>query len=537
MFHDEIARYLISKGAPTAGQVCEKWVTRGYSAVHLASRKQSQIDILRSLLLKDLQSGSPCFRSPVHPTHIAVACGNNVGLGAIIQHVRSQIGAPEPSAICASTLDTTYYGSGKGLHGHKASLRLSSKVSGRKGIRQRQPASPLLDAQISMTDLQWVWQLSQGTSKKAKPLTTKHVHTGTALHVAAVVDNMAATTLLLENGANPNCAHGKSSTPLHIACEYGHLRIIDLLLQFGSNPNAQDNCGQTPAMLAASQGHLTTLELLRQHHADLSTHDIDRRSTLSHAVKGGPAVFSCLLTLGCDPYSLDINDFTPLLKACRLSRHYEDFGALLCNSGLHFAHHSSQWGGLLHFQPFIDGTISTLRLFLARIPKEIVARDINLRGGFVSPLYRAAVRGAIGVLGLLIRSGGNLEIEGGEQGTPLMAACVTGRLPAVKYLVRAGAKMVYTKDGKFVTAVRAARYFPLVIRWLLAEQYTEQFKIELLPAETSKDHQIRNWSGPMTVKVPTLGLYSPKHGASSFDLAVQLHKLRRDLAGKVVVCI
>jgi hypothetical protein len=145
MFHDEIARCLISKGAPTAGQVCEKWDTRGYSAVHLASRKESQIDILRSLLLKDLQLGSPCFRSPVHPTHIAVACGNNVGLGAIIQHIRSQAGAPEPSAICASTLDTSHHVSRKGLHCHMAPLRLSSKISGRKGIWQRQPASPLLD--------------------------------------------------------------------------------------------------------------------------------------------------------------------------------------------------------------------------------------------------------------------------------------------------------------------------------------------------------------------------------------------------------
>jgi ankyrin repeat protein len=537
MFHDEIARYLISKGAPTAGQVCEKWVTRGYSAVHLASRKESQIDILRSLLLKDLQSGSPCFRSPVHPTHIAVACGNNLGLGAIIQHIRSQAGALEPSTICASTLDTSHYVSGKGLHCHMAPLKLSSKVSGRKGIWQRQPASPLLDAQISEADLQWVWQLSQGTSSRAKPVTTEDVDTGTALHVAAVVDNIAATILLLENGANANCADEWAQTPLHVACVHGHLRIIDLLLQFGSNPNAQDELGRTPAMLAAARGSLPTLELLRQHHADLSTHDIYRRSTLSHAVKGGPAAFSYLLTLGCDPYSLDINDFTPISEACRLSRHYEDFGALLCNSGLDFAHRSSRWGGLLHFQPFIDGTISTLRLFLARIPKEIVARDINSSGGFVSPLHLAAVQGAIEVLGLLIRSGAKLEIEDGEQGTPLMAACAIGRLPAVKYLVRAGAKMVYTKDGKFVTAVRAARYFPLVIRWLLAEQYTEQFKIELLSAETSKDHQIRNWSGPMTVKVPTLGLYSPKHGASSFDLAVQLHKLRRDLAGKVVVCI
>jgi hypothetical protein len=73
-----------------------------------------------------------------------------------------------------------------------------------------------------------------------------------------------------------------------------------------------------------------------------------------------------------------------------------------------------------------------------------------------------------------------------------------------------------------------------VVRWLLAEQYTEQFKVDLAPAGITKHYEICNWSGPMTVKVPMLGLYSPEHGASSFDFAVELHKLRRDLLGKVV---
>jgi Ankyrin repeats (3 copies) len=207
---------------------------------------------------------------------------------------------------------------------------------------------------------------------------------------------------------------------------------------------------------------------------------------------------------------------------------------LVCNSDLDFAHCSSRYGGILNLQAFTDGAISTLRLFLARIPKEIVARDINFSGKIVSPLYQAAVQGAIMVLDLLICRGPELEIEGGEEGTPLMAACAAGRLPAIKYLIRAGAKLFYTKDGNFLTAVHAARYFPSVVRWLLAEQHTEQFKIDLVPAETTKYHGIRNWSGPTTVEVPMLGLYSPKHGESSFDLAVQLHKLRRDMAGKVV---
>ena len=350
------------------------------------------------------------------------------------------------------------------------------------------------------------------------------------------MNNLPATKLLLEYGANANSADRSSRTPLHVACERNSLSLIDLLLQFGSNPNAQDEWGQTPAILAASRGQIAILERLRRHRADLSTCAINGRSALDRAAEAGPEVFSYLLTLGCNPYSRDNNGVTPLLHACNRSNIYPALGALICNSDLDFAHCSSRFGGALNFQAFADGTISTLRLFLARVPKEIVARDINFSGEFVSPLYRAAVQGALMVLGLLIRRGADLEVEGGGEGTPLMAACAAGRLPAVKYLVRAGAKMFYTKDGKSVTAVRAARHFPLVVRWLLAEQYTEQFKVGLAPAEITKNHEIRNWSGPMTVEVPMLGLHSRKHGESSFDLAVQLHKLRRELLGKVV-CI
>jgi ankyrin repeat protein len=534
--HDEIARYLIRKGAPTAGQICDRWPTRGYSAVHLASQKEAQTDILRTLLLKDQESGCPCFQSPVHPIHIAVACGNNAGLRVILQHIQTLTGAPETSATHILSLDGSF-ATGEGPHYHEAPPGLSSRTSGREIIWQWQPAPSLLDAQISGIDLQWVWQLSKGELSQALPLTTDDIRAGAALHVAAVVNNLPATKLLLEYGANANCEDGTSRTPLHDACQYSHLWLIDLLLRFGSNTNAQDRWGRTPAMVAASRGQVAILELLRQHHADFSACDIDGQSTLKYAVEGGPEVFSYLLTLGCNPYSPDMDDHTPLLEACRQSRHCHALGPLVCNSDLNFAHRSSRYGGVLQFQAFTDHTISTLRIFLARTPKEIVARDINFSRAFGSPLYRAAVHGAVMVLGLLIRRGADLEIEGGEQGTPLMAACAAGRLTAVKYLVRAGSKLRYTTmDGKFVTAVRAARHFPLVIRWLLAQQYTEQYKIDLAPAEITKHYEICNWSGSMTVKVPMLGFYSRKHGESSLDLAVQLHKLRRDLVGKVV-CI
>ena len=150
--HDEIARYLISRGAPTAGQVCERWTTHGYSAVHLASQEEAQSDILRTLLSKAQETGSQCFQSPVHPTHIAVACGNNAGLRVILQHIQTLTGAPATSATDVSSLDASYT-TGKGPHCLEAPLGLSSSTPGRKRLWQWQPASSLLDAQIGEIDL------------------------------------------------------------------------------------------------------------------------------------------------------------------------------------------------------------------------------------------------------------------------------------------------------------------------------------------------------------------------------------------------
>ena len=58
-------------------------------------------------------------------------------------------------------------------------------------------------------------------------------------------------------------------------------------------------------------------------------------------------------------------------------------------------------------------------------------------------------------------------------GTPLMVACMYGRLAAVKLLVRLGALLWYEKNGSIVSAVQAALPFPHIVRWLMVERFTE----------------------------------------------------------------
>lgn len=528
--HNEIARYLIRKGAPTTGQICDKHTNRGYSALHLASQQDSQTDILQFLLSKDLQSEIPWNQSPVHPIHVAVTSGNNTGLRVLLQHIQSQTRASKPTETSASTTNASDMIENGPRCWEDISIFCSEIPS--RDRRQQQVVSCILDAQIDETNLQWSWLL-KGVSPQAN-LTTEHFRTGTALHMAAWWNNLPAAKLLLEYGADVNCPDRYFRTPLHLACSLGHTSLTDLLLRSGSNPNAQDNSSKTPAMLAAAIGHVATLERLRHHRADFSICDDFGKSILYYATCGGAEVFSYLLTLGCNPYTRDRSDLTPLLRASNRCYQYPALTALICNSDLDFTHSTILYGGILRNQ-VICSRLSTLRVFLSRIPKRTKYRDLNHGDGILpSPLYVAAIEGAVMVLSLLLREGADLEVEGGHEGTALMGACAAGRLPSVKHLVRAGAKISYIKDDKLFTAIHAARYFPSVIRWLLVGRYTEQFKIDLTPAELTKHHPISNWSGPTTVEVPTVGLCSPLHGESSFERIVRLHKLRKELAGKVV---
>lgn len=74
---------------------------------------------------------------------------------------------------------------------------------------------------------------------------------------------------------------------------------------------------------------------------------------------------------------------------------------------------------------------------------------------------------------MLFDAGADVELEGGDHGTPLMGACAAGRLEVVKALVRKGASTSYRKDGKLFSALSTARLHPNVIRWLLVGRFME----------------------------------------------------------------
>ncbi len=86
MGRDEMAEYLISQGASTAGSTCESWETRGFTAFHYAAAWGS-VELLR-LLLEKYPSEIYLSHDPIHPLHLAVLSDSAECVEEMIDHVR-----------------------------------------------------------------------------------------------------------------------------------------------------------------------------------------------------------------------------------------------------------------------------------------------------------------------------------------------------------------------------------------------------------------------------------------------------------------
>ena len=127
----------------------------------------------------------------------------------------------------------------------------------------------------------------------------------------------------------------------------------------------------------------------------------------------------------------------------------------------------------------ITATVDTnnpvnLKRLLRRLPRPLIPRLLAHRDLFGrTPLYTAATCPSEKVIDMLLDAGADLELQGGDHGTPLMGACAAGRLGVVKALVRRGARTSYTKDGQLFSALSTARLHPKVTRWLLVGRFME----------------------------------------------------------------
>lgn len=131
-------------------------------------------------------------------------------------------------------------------------------------------------------------QIAVDTAKETLPLIVTLLSSGAApdgrnsgetpLFHAICRKNLAAITVLLNAGANPNSYFHSDGSLLHSAVQSNDLAVVAALLNAKANPNAQNELGKTPLHYAAAstspvEETLLVIELLLNAGADPGVED------------------------------------------------------------------------------------------------------------------------------------------------------------------------------------------------------------------------------------------------------------------------
>ena len=102
----------------------------------------------------------------------------------------------------------------------------------------------------------------------------------TALHWAAVRQDIEMADLLLAAGADPGAANDHGVTPLALACTNGDTALVRRLLAAGADPDAATSMGESALMTCARGGDAEAVAVLLRHGAtDVNARERTRGQT------------------------------------------------------------------------------------------------------------------------------------------------------------------------------------------------------------------------------------------------------------------
>ena len=305
----------------------------------------------------------------------------------------------------------------------------------------------------------------------------------TPLKIAAALGKVAIARSLIEHGASVDGMINDPLTPLNFAADYGRSEIIELLISFGANVNVRSTLLKTPCMSAASGGCFDSVQALAKGGADLTLKDVYGRTAVHHVVVQAFLAESS----ECSMYLDIIVFFSYKMEDLLLFAEAKDGASIIELSDWAYSPYQSFLLNLapnpIVYEPRPSNIISIavrtnnpiyLKRLLRRLPRQLIPTLLAHEDRyFGTPLYAAATHPSEKVIDMLLDAGADLELVGGDDGTPLMGACATGRLGVVKTLISRGARTSYTEGGKLVSALSAAKLHPKIVRWLLVGRFVE----------------------------------------------------------------
>ncbi len=141
----------------------------------------------------------------------------------------------------------------------------------------------------------------------------------TALHWAALRDDVDIAKTLIRGGARVDATNAYGVTPIMLACTNGSAALIETLLKAGANVNTALPTGETALMAAARTGRVAAVRALLAHGADLAARSTEGKQTalIRAAAEGHADVSRVLIEAGADLHARSKEGFTPLLYAAR----------------------------------------------------------------------------------------------------------------------------------------------------------------------------------------------------------------------------
>src|SRR5262245_33731901 len=124
----------------------------------------------------------------------------------------------------------------------------------------------------------------------------------TALHYAALENELTIAEALVKAGANAKVVNQLGMTPLHLACLNGSAQMAELLLKAGADPNGGQQGRETPVMTAARVGVPAVMTLLLAHGGNPNASESIRGQTAAMwaAAQKHPETLQILIETGAN---------------------------------------------------------------------------------------------------------------------------------------------------------------------------------------------------------------------------------------------
>lgn len=457
----DTAEHSISSKASVVGTLSKESVTEGYNQFHYAANV-GNVQVLHLLFEKAPREILRCCR-PLHPIHLAITRGHVECVKLIINQARKGTTISLVLIrVCPLKNPKVEY---KCLQGHVC--------------RESYNLQHVPEITVKESGSDWPWRLNSETTFSDQELVDF-----TPLKIAADLGEVDIARSLIEHGASVDGIDHKADTPLHIAARRGQKDVANLLIRSGASVNARDEDLMTPCMQAARGGNLAVIQELVRGGADITLHDSEGFTALHNAAF--PAVYASdsayseyldvIIFLIHEMEDSEI--FTETKEGYSIlgtaSWPYPPYQTFLLNLAPNPSVYEPRQSTNVIAAVVHTNTPINLKRLLRRLPKNLIPTLLAHRSLlWGTPLNAAATLPSENLIDMLLDAGADLELLGGDHGTPLLGACAAGRLDVVKTLVRKGARTSYIEDGERFSALDAVKHYPKVVRWLLVGRFVE----------------------------------------------------------------